>query len=192
MTEAKLREILFDWMQSIIPALWYGNEANRQPNTIAFLWHMENTARPKTPLLEGRLTSENRIGRDWPGALDATLGNQPFYGDREIMLYLNFMGKYAIDYMKAIRNATNDPTQLGPLQSKGVAFVDCQPILDAHEWLGTLPEDRATMDMRLRYYDTWHTQKGRPGIIEHVNMSGEIDWGGEPSEILTGNVSVNP
>jgi hypothetical protein len=175
MTEEYLKETLFAWLQGIIPGLWVGTGGTRPANVTEFVWHMEPGSRPLTPLLECRLTSDTRIGRDYPSAPDAAKGSQIYTGVRDIMLYLNYMGEGAMTALKAIRNATHDRTKITYLQDRGIAFREAHPIVDAHVFLGTMPEDRAIMDMRFGFTDNWSTVAGIPGIIETVNSTGKID-----------------
>jgi len=176
MLESTLRGYLYDWFASVLPALWVGTGGTRPAGKTEFVWHMENNARPATPVLEGRMSADSRIGRDTVAnsvsGATGHVGEQTITGDREFMVYLHWFGPGALDGLKTIRNATNDPLQLQSIQSKGIAIVDCLPIIDAHIYLDTMTEDGAMMDMRFRYYETFITI---PGLIEHANITGEID-----------------
>jgi hypothetical protein len=136
---------------------------------------MEQGSRPATPILEGRLSADVRIGRDSvsaPSMVAGHVGEQTITGDREFVLYLEYFGPGALDALKTIRNATNVPLLLAPLQQNKIAVVDCMQVMDAHEFLDSMPEDRATLDIRMRYSETMTTT---PGIIEHANITGKVD-----------------
>ena len=165
MTEISLRENLYDWIQGVLNSFLPANAAT-------FIWHMQDISRPSTPILEGRLSNDIRIGRDTVNAPDND-GVQIVDGDREFVLYLTYFGTGAWNALQVIRNATHDPYQVGLLQSNGIAIIECHPILDAHVYLDTMPEDRATMDIRMRLVDSWTTQSA--GLIEHANASGKIN-----------------
>jgi len=164
-TEATLKTAIFDWLQTIVTTLWVGDLSARPINTIAFVWHMNDVSRPATPILEGRMSNENRIGRDTPGSPNVN-GAQTYTGDREEMLYLTAIGTGALDVLKSIRNAVEDMTVRPTIAANSFTIPDCQAIVDAHIYLDSMPEDRATLDMRIRFVDTWTTASGKPGIIE--------------------------
>jgi hypothetical protein len=133
---------------------------------------MEDSSRPATPILEGRLSSDVRIGRDKQLAPDAITDQSVVYGDREIMFYLTAFGIGSVDNLKTIRNAIEDNMTRPTYSVNNFAIAECSPILDAHVFLDTMPEDRATMDLRLRYIDSW---TNAPGIIQHVHANGHVD-----------------
>ncbi len=186
MTESTLRQAIYTWLSSVLSALWVGDLSERPDNKIAFVWHMEDQTRPATPILEARLSNESRIGRDSIGPVSnmaGHVGEQKMTGDREEMLYLTLFGPGAVDYLRLIRNATEDNALRATFDDDSFIVVECMPILDAHEFLDSMPEDRATMDLRLRFIDTWTTNCG--GIIEIVNMDTEVDG------VDTGAMTVN-
>ena len=179
MTEQDLKDNIYDWLKSVLSTLWAGeNDADdsaRPDGTIEFVWHMEDESRVKTPFLEGRISNMDRIGWDESGSPDKTTASVTYQGDREVMLYLDIRGSGAMDNLNMIRNATQDTTQAPNVKDNGFCFVQCGPVIDAHTFIGPMPEDRALMDIRLRYVESWTTRTGAPGIIEEVQASGKID-----------------
>ena len=174
MTEANLKTYIFTWLQLIVPALWVGAGNARPANKTAFLWHMDNNARPATPLLEARLSNDSRIGRDAPSSPDS-YGSQTYTGDREEFLYLTAMGKGSIDLLKSIRNAIEDTTIRATIAANNFTVIESRPIIDAHQYLDSMPEDRGTMDLRIRFVDSWTTASGKPGTIDTANMTGTVN-----------------
>lgn len=169
MTEATLKTNIYNWLKLIAPTLWVGAGNARPTNTIAYVWHMDENARPATPLLEGRLSLNSRIGRDMPGSPDIN-GSQTYTGDREEMLYLTAIGKGSIDLLNTIRNSIEDTTIRPTISANSFLVVEAQPVMDAHQYLDSMPEDRATLDLRIRFIDTWTTASGKPGVIETAPM----------------------
>ena len=173
-TEAQLRSALFRWIRTVITTIWQGVESVRPASgTVEMVWHMQGEGRPGTPFIEGRLGGDVGLGRDV--AETQTDGSQTLYGDREIMLYLAWFGPGAMDGLKAIRNAAGNAAQTATLYEAGIAIRSPEPVLDAHQYLDTMPEDRATLDLRLGFVDSWNTGSGQPGVIESAGMSGKID-----------------
>jgi hypothetical protein len=172
--ELYLRESIFDWIQIVVPEVWAGQADFRPRESIEFIWHMEEEGRPRTPLLQGRLAHTLRIGRDTIGNI-LPQGNYQITGDREIMLYLTSYGEQASGALRTIQNKINDPTLLVSIQLKGIAIIDAEPIIDAHVYLDSMPEERATMDIRLRFIHQWSTALGSPSVIETVNDTGIVN-----------------
>lgn len=174
MTESTLKTAIYNWMATILTTLYVGDVSARPVGSIAFMWHMLTVNRPATPILEGRLSVEERIGRDAPGAPDIH-GSETFVGDREGMLYLRFFGNGARDALVALRNATQDPTVRPTMSANSFMISETQPIVDAHQYLDTASEDGAMLDMRIRYVDTWTTASGAPGTINTANQSYKVN-----------------
>jgi len=171
MTESELKTAIYTWLATVVSTLWVGNLAARPDNKTAFVWHMDNDGRPATPLLEARLSNDSRVGRDYPGAIDIH-GSVAYTGDREEMVYLTAMGELAVDILKTIRNAVEDTTVHPTFSVNKFIIVEAHPIVDAHQYLDSMPESRATMDLRIRFVDTWTTASGKPGTIDTANMTG--------------------
>jgi hypothetical protein len=169
MSEATLKTAIFNWLQTVIAALWVGVGNARPANKIAFVWHMDQNARPATPLLEARLSNDLRIGRDV--AKQNSNGSQSYTGDREEMIYFTAMGPGAMDTLKTIRNAVEDETLRPTMAANSFTVVEAHQIIDAHTYLDSMPEDRGTIDLRIRFVDTWSTVAGKPGIIETANIT---------------------
>lgn len=167
-SEATLEEAIFDWLDDLLD-LWDG-QSQRDDNQIAMIWHMQHEGRYKTPILMGRITAINRIGRDSINVLTDNDGDTSMGGTREFMLYLEYFGIGAIDVLEKIKSATEDPASYGLLIAQGIATVEASPIIEAHRFLGTTPEDRAMLDIRLRTSSTWTTNRGIP--IEEVAAEG--------------------
>jgi len=173
MSEATLKTDIFNWLQSIVPALWVGEGDLRPANKTAFVWHMLDNSRPATPVLEGRLSTRNRIGRDsWEQNAN---GSQNYTGDREEMLYLHFFGNGAEDVLTSIQNAIEDTTMRPTYETNGFLIVENHPIIDAHQYLDSMPEDGATLDLRIRFIDTWSTAVAKPGIISTANITEKVN-----------------
>jgi hypothetical protein len=174
MTEAELKNNIYTWLKTIVPALYVGDLSARPAGSIVFVWHMLSVTREASPILEGRIAVDTRIGRDTPSSPDVH-GSETYTGDREEMLYLHFFGKNSVDYLKSIRNATQDATVRPTVNANGFTVVECHPVLDAHQYLESMPEDGATVDMRIRFIDTWTTESGKPGTIETADMTGKVN-----------------
>lgn len=174
-SELYLQRKLFDWINSIIP-LWDGVSA-RAAGALALVWHMQDMPRYAMPLLMGRISAVQRIGRDVPFMPDNS-GARRGAGIREFMLYLQFFGPGAIDALEKIVDATDMPEMIADLQADGITPVECQDVLDAHVFLDTMPEERAMLDIRFRTTSEWsHTID----VIESAEVTGEIN---ETNEIL--------
>ena len=109
------------------------------------------------------------LQRDMPGSPDIN-GSQTYTGDREEMLYLTAIGKGSIDLLNTIRNSIEDTTIRPTISANSFLVVEAQPVMDAHQYLDSMPEDRATLDLRIRFIDTWTTASGKPGVIETAPM----------------------
>jgi hypothetical protein len=168
LSELYLQRKLFDWIVTILP-LWNG--ASTRTTEIAFVWHMQDMPRYATPLLMGRISAVQRIGRDVPFMPDNS-GARRGAGIREFMLYLQFFGPGAIDALSKIVDATDMPEMITDLQADGITPVECHDVLDAHVFLDTMPEERAMLDIRFRTTSEWsHTID----VIESAEMTGEIN-----------------
>jgi hypothetical protein len=176
--EGVAENLLYDWLVPIL-GLWEEGRNHDQPLRTAgqpvMVWHMQQAPRPATPLLEGRISAIVKIGRDSIGAPDHN-GYSKIVGTREYMLYLQYFGDRAIDNLIKIRDACEDPGRLGILYASGTTPVEASEPLDAHAFLGTMPEDRAMMDIRFRTTTKWVSRGETP--VEEVVATGRIITGG--------------
>jgi hypothetical protein len=150
-------------------------ETPRPTGAPEFLWDYDDTSRPAVPFLHGLLTNENRIGRDGASAPSNSTGSVSYCGDRETMLYLQAVGSGSRDMLNSIRNATQDNTVAPSITVDSFCFVESSNITNVSSFIDSMPEPRSALDLRLRYVETWTTGSDLPGIIEHVEASGEID-----------------
>jgi hypothetical protein len=169
LSEIYLQRKLYDWIGTILN-LWSG-QSIRAINEIAFVWHMQNMPRYKIPLLMGRISAVQRIGRDVPFMPDNS-GSRRGAGIREFMLYLQFFGAGAIDALEKLVDATDMPEMIASLQANGITPVECQDVLDAHVFLDTMPEERAMLDIRFRTTSEWSSTID---AIESAQITGEIN-----------------
>ena len=88
------------------------------------------------------------------------------------MLYLQFFGAGSIDALEKIVDATDMTEMIDALQADGITPVECQPVLDAHVFLDTMPEDRAILDIRFRTTSEWSHDID---VIESLEATGEIN-----------------
>ena len=72
------------------------------------------------------------------------------------------MGIGSIDLLKSIRNAIEDTTIRATIAANNFTVIESRPIIDAHQYLDSMPEDRGTMDLRIRFVDSWTTAYGKP------------------------------
>ena len=175
MTEQALRDYIYLWLATILTTLWTGTGGTRPAGKVEFVWHMEENSRPLIPILEGRIGMDNRLGRDSisnPVASGPTGYKQTMAGDRECMLYLHWFGTGALDGLKTVRNMVEDPILRPMILRDYFTVVEVHPVIDAHQYLDTKSEDGATLDLRLRYSESW---TGDIGIIEHAKIRLEID-----------------
>ena len=168
-SELYLQRKLFDWIGTILD-LWDGT-STRDPAEIALVWHMQDMPRYKTPLLMGRISAVQRIGRDIPFMPDNS-GARRGAGIREFMLYLQFFGAGAIDALSKIVDVTDMPEMIDALQADGITPVECHDVLDAHVFLDTMPEERAMLDIRFRTTSEW---SHAIDVIESAQITGEIN-----------------
>jgi len=168
-SELYLQRKLFEWLGTILD-LWDG-VSTRDPSEIALIWHMQDMPRYKTPLLMGRISAVQRIGRDVPFMPDNS-GARRGAGIREFMLYLQFFGAGAIDALSKIVDATDMPEMIDSLQADGITPIECHDVLDAHVFLDTMPEERAMLDIRFRTTSEW---SHAIDVIESAEGTGEIN-----------------
>lgn len=186
-TEQALEDAIFDWLDDLLD-LWDGESA-RDDGQIIMVWHMQNMARYETPILMGRISAVNRIGRDAISAPDHN-GDAKIQGTREFVLYLECFGNDAMDVLSKIKDATEDPASIALLFSKGITPVESSPVMEAHVFLGTTPEDRALIEIRMRTTTDWSTNRGMP--IEEIIGNGFSHTGGGilDTETITIDVST--
>jgi hypothetical protein len=167
--ETYLQRKLFDWIGTILD-LWDG-ASTRDPAEIALVWHMQDMPRYKIPLLMGRISAVQRIGRDVP-FMPENSGARRGAGIREFMLYLQFFGTHAIDALSKIVDTTDMPEMISDLQEDGITPVECHDVLDAHVFLDTMPEERAMLDIRFRTTSEWSNVID---VIESAEITGDIN-----------------
>jgi hypothetical protein len=185
-TEKNLEDAIFDWLDEILGLWEIGSATPRVDGQIIMVWHMQHMARYETPILMGRINAINRIGRDAISAPDHN-GDSTMGGTREFVLYLEYFGNDAMDVMSKIKDATEDPQYLAILYDEGITPVESSPIAEAHTFLGTTPEDRTLMDIRLRTTADWTTNRGLP--IEEIVGNG---FGYSDGGILdTGTITID-
>ena len=109
------------------------------------------------------------------GSMTFTVGNAKMNGTREFMLYLQYIGADALDKMCIVRDSIEDPGFLDMLFDRGVTPVDASEPIEASEYLDSMPEERAVLDIRFRSSVEWLTNVGSP--IEHIEAEGTLVTG---------------
>jgi len=173
MTELELRGKIATWLMRIIPSLWVGKGNERPEGKIALGWNMEHNGRPATPFLDCKLSGDDRVGYDVSGSISGDL-NVTFEGDRETTLYLTSMGKNSGDVLKSIRNSIYDASRRPFYHIDSFIVFNTSSILDTNKYVDSMPESRSIMDLSIRFLDTWTTDDGSSGVIETVNMNGDL------------------
>jgi hypothetical protein len=166
--EKYLQRRIYEWIHSIIP-LWDA-AGTRTTGYPVMVWHMQDITRYATPIIMGRISALAKIGRDAVFAPDNT-GSKRQAGSREFMLYLQYFGPGALTKLQKISDATEDGALIATLQQDGIVPVWPEPVADAHVFLDTMPEERATLDIRFRTTSEWFSTID---VIESVDMTGEI------------------
>jgi hypothetical protein len=177
--EEYLQRKLFTWISSIID-IWDGT-GTRGANQIAMVWHMQDVQRYPTPVLMGRISAVQRVGRDCWFNPNSDLKRR-LAGIREFMFYLQFFGAGAIGQLEKIVDATDSPSEIADLQGDGITPVECEQIIDAHVFLDTMPEERAILDIRFRTTTEWLKQID---VVETAEIIGKVN--GSDTVIIENN-----
>jgi hypothetical protein len=166
--EEYLQRKIYDWLATVIPLS--SIPANRTGKAL-MVWHMQDVERMPTPLLMGRVSSFQKIGRDAVFNPDNE-GSKRQAGVREFMLYLQYFGANALTVLQKISDATEDSASIESLQADGITPVWPEPVIDAHQFLDTMPEDRAILDIRFRTTSEWSTVIE---VLESAEATGEVN-----------------
>lgn len=187
LSETTIQDGIFDWLDEV-GAIWNGT-GTRPTDLPLFVWHMEQEPRFALPLLMGRISGTGKVGWDFFGQpVDEVISSVNMYprqrsGTREFTLYLEAFGKQAFDVLAKVQDACDDISSMVDLYSAGITVVDCGTVVDAHAFLGTMPEERATLEINMR--TTSESILGSIGIIEKVELNGIINNGYEDIDIPT-------
>jgi hypothetical protein len=173
--ETYLQRKLYDWISTMLTLT--SNPDTRAAGSVAMIWHMQDLPRFATPILMGRISAIEKIGRDAVFHPDNN-GSKRQAGIREFMLYLQYFGAGAITALQKIADAVEDLAAIATLQEDGISPVWATPVLDAHQFVGTEPEDRAILDIRFRTTSEWNTVID---VIESAEATGEIN---ETDEVI--------
>jgi hypothetical protein len=197
MTETILHQAIFNVLQPILNVWLEGRDTPatvRAAGQVQLVWHMQGEPRMKTPIIEARLSGFGSRGRDYisapyeveSGTPPATHLKQDRLGNRNFMLYLTYFGNGAIDQLNKVKDAFELQYYLNILRAGSCTAISVGPVIDAHVYLGTIPEDRASLDIEMR---TWseETLTDKVGIIEHLKGTGDV---GAAVEAIT--LDINP
>jgi hypothetical protein len=167
--EEYLQRKIYEWISTIITLT--NSPESRAMGSVAMVWHMQDMPRFKTPILMGRLSAFQKIGRDAVFMPD-NAGSKRQAGIREFMLYLQFFGANALTQLQKISDATEDSASIATLQEDGITPVLPEPVMDAHQFLDTMPEDRGILDIRFRTTSEWSAVID---VLESADVSGEVN-----------------
>ena len=166
--EEYLQRKIYDWLSTVIPL---SSIPTNRTGKALMVWHMQDVERMPTPLLMGRVSSFQKIGRD--AVFDPENdGSKRQAGVREFMLYLQYFGANALTLLQKISDATEDSASIESLQADGITPVWPEPVIDAHQFLDTMPEDRAILDIRFRTTSEWSTVIE---VLESAEATGEVN-----------------
>ena len=177
-TETKLQDAIFDWLSTVV-SIWDGT-GTRPAGKIQFVWHFQQEPRFSLPLIMGRVSGVDKIARDWFSQpveeiiSSVNMFNRQHSGTREFTLYLESFGEEAFAQLAAVQDACDDIQSLATLWEQGITIIEPSSIVDAHAFLGTMPEERATLEIRMR---TSSESFRSSSIIEAVELHGIINNG---------------
>jgi hypothetical protein len=178
-SEASFQDAIYDWIDAFLP-LWSGvGDRNGKP---MLTWHMQQAPRPTTPMIMARISVLRGVGMDYFSQPRAELIDEVTKlavqqsGTREFTLYLEYFGPDAISQLSKIKDNCLNTWTAGPLESAGICIFDSGNILDAHAFMGTVPEERALLEIQMRTsISNIITQL--VNIIEKVIITGAINAG---------------
>lgn len=188
--ENVLQEAIYDWIDAFLP-LWDGTGSqNGKP---LLTWHMQQAPRPATPLIMARISGLRRIGQDYISRprnemIDSVM--KPAVqqsGTREFTLYLEYFGPNASDAFSKIVDASQNRFSMGPLESVGICIFNNSSIADAHQFLGTVPEERALVELEMRT-SSERIITAALYIIEKVKIRGTINAG---TDLLLDTITID-
>ena len=183
MTEETLQNAIATWLAGVITGLMVGNATpmtERTSGQPVLLWHMQEMGRFKTPLLMGRISAVTAPGHDSfePPYITTVHSvnyvNQRRHGDRNFMLYLQYFGNTAFDQLSKVKTVCYDSKKLDTLRAGGCTVIRAGTVLEAHAFLGTMPEDRAMLDLEMRTYED-ETQVDQITVVEHAKINGKVN-----------------
>ena len=179
MNETNLQNAIASWLKVIYPAMMDVAKIDittRIKGQLILLWHMQEVGRPKTPFIMGRISAVTKPGRDSfePPLYSGGHVSQKHHGDRNFMLYLEYFGNDALAQLSKVTTACDDTKTIDTLRAGGCTVIRPGSVVEAHAYLGTIPEDRAMLDIEMRTYED-ETQTDLITIVEHANINGEVD-----------------
>jgi hypothetical protein len=180
-SETLLQTAIAEWLALVLGVTFWDGSSDRSSNQLAFVWHMQQQPRVGTPLLMGRISGIHKIARDYLSQpREEVLNSVNCFaiqqsGTREFTLYLESFGKDSLSRLCAVQGACDSLPLLGILDTAGIAVVDASDVRDAHTFLGTMPEERALIEIRMRT----SSEKiiANLNIIEAVQIHGIVNNG---------------
>ena len=184
MTETLLQDAIFNWLQPVLNLWKEGRDTGatpRAPGQCQMFWHMQEAPRVDTPILMGVINGLEKVGRDYyaqplktTDEHDVDHITQKSNGTRNFSLHLQYFGNDALTQLSKVVRACDNQASLDTLRAGGATAVFPHPIIEAHTFLGTTPEDRAILDIDMRTSD-YVESTDEVGIIEEVKAEGKID-----------------
>lgn len=132
--------------------------------------------RPALPYLTVRIMGVDPIGQDDRGPVDLTTGVQVIYGDRLLQVSVQGYGPGALDKVRAMANSIWKETVASVLLAAGLCAHNPGPVNDLTQFLETVPEERAHVDIKFGIKDL---DTDQVGVIEHVAGDGAVVADGE-------------
>ena len=179
-TETALQEAIYDWLDSLF---------SFEESGINFIWHMQQMPRLDTPLLMGRITNIQKIGRDWNSQpREETIDSVNVMamqqsGTREFSLFLEFFGPNSLTEIAKVQDACDNVPGLIELFDAGITVIDCTNASELHTFLGTVPEDRSIIELKMR--TSSENIRADLDIIESVQLIGTVNNGWIDSDPIT-------
>jgi hypothetical protein len=177
-SELAIQRALWDWINTVIPLYTTGD---RTPGIPALVWHMQQMPRVATPLIMGRLSNIRKTSRDYLSQpREEVIDSVNMFavqqsGTREFKLYLEYFGIDAIDNLSKIQTAADTIPGLSFLWDNGIAVIEPGEVVDMHEFLGTMPEERALLEIRMRTSNEIIIKS--LDVIEKVTLLGVVNNG---------------
>lgn len=156
-----IKDAFYDWVSSV---------SNK-----TVIWQFENAPAPALPYIGLNISQLASIGVDYETVPDNN-GNAAIYGNRQLILEINYYGSGSLDTMEALATSLRSDAVLRTLNASGVCYVNKMLQTNTTVLIDSRYEERTLMELVFRYSNQGITDPDLidVGLISYVESEGTL------------------
>lgn len=158
-----LKNGIYNWVTTIVPG-------------VPCVWEYQNAPAPTLPYIGLNIARVSSIGMDFEDEPDNN-GNTSIWGNRELLLQLNYFGSGSLNAMEALYTSLRTEPTLDILHAAGLVYVNKMLQTNVVTLINSNYEERQLLELIFRYSNQGITAAStyNVGLIEHVTGTGSVE-----------------